>query len=377
MLRQLKADGHNWEGIRSQCLHVVRNCVPCQEQNPARKGVHALTSILATEPFDHVAVDLFGPLPVSSNGYLYVLVLVDVATRFIILRPMRSKTAAETADTLALIIADFGVFKIMQSDNGKEFSNKLVAALKRACGFEHRFISAYHPRANGLSEAGVKVAKVLLFKLLGDNTAAWDRRLPAVQYGLNQRVMLRTGMRPFTLFFGRQSHGMENFRNAAVQEVDLPAIVERVEALQEEVWPQARQYAERQAMTERDNHDLRARTTEFQPGDIVMRTINGRTKSMPKYKGPYTVARRTAGGTYVLIHKEGNDTSRAPPNQLKLVERPHEVDVSPNDTIVGHRMVQGSLEFLVGEEGNRSWRRHEDVPQESIHAYYEGVEMDD
>jgi transposase InsO family protein len=46
----------------------------------------------------------------------------------------------------------FGPPKIMGSDKGTEFVNKIVEQLCNACGIEHRVTSAYHPQANGHTE---------------------------------------------------------------------------------------------------------------------------------------------------------------------------------------------------------------------------------
>ena len=50
---------------------------------------------------------------------LYILIVVDASSRFVFLRPLENKSALVVARTLLLIFADFGIPKIMQSDNGR------------------------------------------------------------------------------------------------------------------------------------------------------------------------------------------------------------------------------------------------------------------
>jgi len=50
-------------------------------------------------------MDLAGPFTMTSKGHVYVLMLVDVMMRYMWLRPLRTKTAAEV-----VAAALFGIF---------------------------------------------------------------------------------------------------------------------------------------------------------------------------------------------------------------------------------------------------------------------------
>ena len=50
----------------------------------------------------------------------------DHLTKYVLLRPLRTKTAVEIVEHLIIIFADFGCPRILHSDNGREFANKLV-----------------------------------------------------------------------------------------------------------------------------------------------------------------------------------------------------------------------------------------------------------
>ena len=87
------------------------------EFNAARAGFHPMSTIVAGRPWDHIIWDLIGKLPTSVNGYNYVLIIVDVLTRFVVLKPLRTKSAEEIASRLVECFANFGVPKILQCDN--------------------------------------------------------------------------------------------------------------------------------------------------------------------------------------------------------------------------------------------------------------------
>ncbi len=85
-----------------------------------------LKSLRAEHPWDHIAVDCAVNLPESTWGNKHILILVDVASRFVLTVPLKSIDMDHLAEKLYLILCAFGPPKIMQSDNGTEFVNQLV-----------------------------------------------------------------------------------------------------------------------------------------------------------------------------------------------------------------------------------------------------------
>lgn len=79
--------GHNEEGL--QRIRVM-----------TQNGFHPLLPMTAELPLDHVAIDLFGPLSISTAGYAYGLDLTDNATRFLCLVPLKDNTAEFVAHAL-------------------------------------------------------------------------------------------------------------------------------------------------------------------------------------------------------------------------------------------------------------------------------------
>ncbi len=123
---------------------VAASCELCQRHTVLKAGYHPLTPITASLPLDHLAIDLAGPLSTTSRGNNYILIVVDVASRFVWLRPLQAKTAAAVAEALLLLFADFGLPRIVQSDNGWEFVNETLARAFHGLGVEHRCSTPYH-----------------------------------------------------------------------------------------------------------------------------------------------------------------------------------------------------------------------------------------
>jgi hypothetical protein len=64
-----------------------------------------------------------------DDDYKYIMVYQDYFTKFIILRPLTHKRAEEVAYVLIDIFKTFGASAIFQSDNGREFTNKIIFEL--------------------------------------------------------------------------------------------------------------------------------------------------------------------------------------------------------------------------------------------------------
>lgn len=81
VFKKLWYDGHWW----------LAGFVPCLRYNVDKHGFHPLKSIEASIPWDHVAIDLVTPLPVTSDGYDTMLVIVDLMTKYAIIKCLKCK----------------------------------------------------------------------------------------------------------------------------------------------------------------------------------------------------------------------------------------------------------------------------------------------
>jgi hypothetical protein len=76
-------------------------------------------------------MDLMDFQSIPYNGYKFVLNYQDHFTKFLVLKPLKTKRAEEVALTLLDILTILGPPSVLQSDNGREFVNSV---LKEVCG---------------------------------------------------------------------------------------------------------------------------------------------------------------------------------------------------------------------------------------------------
>lgn len=80
---------------------------------------------MVSQPFEHLIVDCVGPLPRSKSGCSYLLMVMCQVTRYPAAYPLCSITAQSVLKALTQFMSVFGVPKIIQSDQGSNFTSLL------------------------------------------------------------------------------------------------------------------------------------------------------------------------------------------------------------------------------------------------------------
>ena len=128
--------------------------------------------------------------------------IIDIHSRFVILRTLPDKSGPEVAQALLKVFFDFGFPRIIQLDNGTEFVNQIVKDVAKSVGIDHRLITPYHPRANDSAECTVQTANRLILKLIKGIKMDWSLFVPFAQYCINIKIAQRTKTAPFVAIVG-------------------------------------------------------------------------------------------------------------------------------------------------------------------------------
>ena len=132
--------------MRQEVANFVRNCSICQQckmQQAAPAGLMGRRR--AVRPWQIVAGDIMGPLPRSPRGYEYLLVFMDLFSRWIECAPIRKANAQTMRKELnERVFLRFGPPETFHSDNGTEFKNKMLDKFLEERGVTHTTIPPYH-----------------------------------------------------------------------------------------------------------------------------------------------------------------------------------------------------------------------------------------
>jgi len=312
--KQLWSDGYWWPRMRDDIREYISKCTECQKFDVFRHGYHPMKSIEADEPWDHIQIDLIGPLPMSTNEFRWILTIIDVMTGYTILRALKNKTETETATHLWNLICDFGVPKIIQSDQGAEFVNNVIHQLTSLYGIDHRIISSYHPRADGLVERRNKEIGRILKKQMHAATNRWELWLSFIQLSLNMKELDRTGSIPFELFFGRPFNKFDDWSNTSFANVSeiVRTRLEKLLQLKNIILPTiASRTSSKRSKRNTNFNQTKKILPPLAPGTKVMVLDSTReSKWDPLYEGPFTVLQQTSGGSYILQDTDGTKIPR-------------------------------------------------------------------
>lgn len=147
-----------WKGMKRQVFEFCSKCPKCQlnKGQTLAKEPLALTNT-PERAFEMIVVDTVGPL-ITCNSFRYILTIQCRLTKFIILSPLKTKSAEEIAQAIFDNSNHLHGFpKTILTDNGSEYKNEIVHEILKICQVEHKFSTSYHPQTIGDLERNHRV----------------------------------------------------------------------------------------------------------------------------------------------------------------------------------------------------------------------------
>jgi hypothetical protein len=197
-----------WRHKRKDIKAFIRRCPCCQKMSRIQTPIHTAKFTLSTTdaPMLRLNVDFLGPFPTDTEGNTYILVIIDMFSRFVELYAVRDSKSETFANALLKHIGRYGAPDTLWSDNGPSFIAHIIQQLLDIVGTEHHLTLAYSHEENAIVErANKEVVRhlrdiVMSIKLKKD----WSNILPLVQRMMNSEVHSALGISPAQLLFGNQ-----------------------------------------------------------------------------------------------------------------------------------------------------------------------------
>jgi len=175
-------------GWRPYSKLIVRNCTVCNKSHRGGRMPRqtALRPMREFRPMSVLHADLVGPIPVGSNGkgqygFQYILSVIDSATHYLWLIPLRNKTAETVANALYEDVIDrTSVPSAILTDLGSEFTAEILDRLYARLGITRLRTSRYHPQCDSKCERVHCSVYDMLVKFIEHDYKNWAPYLPGM-----------------------------------------------------------------------------------------------------------------------------------------------------------------------------------------------------
>ncbi|GBG85923.1 hypothetical protein CBR_g40736 [Chara braunii] len=191
-----------WPGMTGMVAIYCQTCLICQERSSTRV-FEPLRSTLVLGLGHLVHLDL-EVMPVSTDGYRYILDARDNLSGFVEAGALKKKTGRSVADWIEDFNLRHPFVRKFIADNGTEFVNQeVLGMLKRLC-VPIKLIEPYHPEANARVAGGHRTLKNMIAKLAADHLGNWPRYLKQTVFAENMTPKRTTGCILAELWYGRE-----------------------------------------------------------------------------------------------------------------------------------------------------------------------------
>lgn len=178
---------HFWfPGLRQFVRKYVLHCLVClAHKKIPRTSSQPIESWTKPDvPFGVIHTDVLGPLP-ESNGFKYVLIVVDAFSKYCLLYSLYRQDSEELKRVFSNVISLFGTPATIVCDRGRIFESVGFQNWVRDLGSTVHFITPEMHRENGQAERYCRTVLNMLRVEVRSKGAKWSDTLWKVQLILN------------------------------------------------------------------------------------------------------------------------------------------------------------------------------------------------
>lgn len=304
-----------WPKLRADVAAYIRRCEVCLSTKPDQRAPagHLLSKVVtATRPWQIISADLIGPLPRSSKGYAYILVVCDNFSKFVLTFPLRTATALSVTHVLENnVFLLFGAPNQLIVDNGVQFRSRLMRTLAEQYNVKLAFTANYHAQANATERVN-RVIKCMLTSYVKDNHRLWDRFIYKVGFAIRSSKHESTGVTPNLVNFGREV-SIDGEEESFVPPENVELVPDERKQAFAKLYQDIRARILKAHKKSAHVYNLRRRVQSFQLNQRVWRrnyVLSDATKQFaaklaPKFVGPFTVTQIVSPWTYQLTDHDG------------------------------------------------------------------------
>lgn len=319
-----------WPGLPAAIEQYVARCNVCSKLRPAPAHAPLSPWPYPKRPWERVHIDFLGPF--YNKVYL---IIVDAYSKWVEVYDVTSGYSSKVViDKLCEVMARFGLFQCICSDNGSSFTSTEFSDFCKMNGIQHITTPTYNPASNGQAESYVKIVKKGLKGILlsGISIKNVNAQLHEFLFHYRNSTHSTTDKSPAQIIFGHQLYSRLDLLNAVAFPPSDTALTKNVKKNQS---LQCKYYG-----------GIRKKT--FAIGDQVLVKIYKNQKSSWA-KG--VIEKRLGSSIYLVMISELNIRLKKHINQI-LQFKGEDNDNSAIPTNVNSELNQSQFTSDIGEATN-------------------------
>lgn len=290
-----------WPKMSHDINQWSKQCIACQKCKISRHNKSILdTFVVPNKRFQHINIDLIGPLP-TSNNYRYCLTCIDRFSRWPAIIPIEDITAETIAKALIRgWISHYGVPQKITTDQGRQFESSLFNKMSQLLGCQHFKTTPYHPQSNGIIERFHRTLKASIKCYTNAND--WSEILPLLTLGLRTIYKLDLNASPAEMLYGQTLRlPGDFFETTNNNDSNAPDFVVKLRQMMDKLKP---------VVTSNHSNDKHFVQTELKTCKYVfLRDDTVRAPFKSPYDGPYKVLQRNNKNFEILIANKSRKVS--------------------------------------------------------------------
>lgn len=304
-----------WPSMNKDTNNFVRACEICQTTKyPNITLRHEMGSMKnPSKPWEMMSVDLMGPLPRSSKGNVYLIVITDIFTKFVMLKPLRTSSTTLVNQFIEECFMLFSVPRVLISDNGPQFVSSLYKKLLSDYKVTPWYTASYHAQANPVERTN-KVIKTALRAYVDGNHKTWDVNVHQIACSIRSSVHDSTKQSPYFLNFGQEMVliGDTHLLDGKLSSFEIGKS-DRLKHL-EQIRKTIQENLENAYKTYSNRYNLRSRKVQFNVGDVVLKrnfqlsdAVKGYSSGLGKTFIKCKILKKVGTNCYRLSNMDGKD----------------------------------------------------------------------
>ena len=304
-----------WMNLRNDVKLWVQQCDVCHMIKTPSKNVRApLGSMPTGSPWDRIATDILGPLPESSSGNKYIMVVSDYFSKWVEVFPIPDQTAATCARILLNeVISRYGCPYDIHSDQGRNYTSQIFVELCQLLGIRKTQTTPYHPSGNGQVERFNHTIIRMIKSFIQGEQRNWDQNLGCLAAAYRSTVHETTHFTPNFLIFGHENRLPTEILFSVPREESTTYCdhVASIQGKMEKAHEVTRRHLKKKAQRQKEHYDAKATLNPFKAGDLVWyaspsEDINIAPKLRRSYMGPVLIVKKFNDLTYqVQLNAKG------------------------------------------------------------------------